>query len=113
MNCPVCNNQLKENDVFCKNCGTPLTLEQRAFSTYKENAVTKPLKTPDFILLFLLKCIPIVNIIVFIVWAVSATNLNRKSYARATIIWAVVETLIIMSVAFILSPYYIKYLPMF
>ncbi len=105
MNCPVCNANLKENEVFCKNCGTPLTLQQRAFSTYKENAITKPLKTLDFALMFILKYIPVVNLIFYIVWSINATNLNRKAYARATLIFTLLESLVIIVAAIIILPY--------
>ena len=33
MNCPTCGKTINENDTFCKNCGVPLTLKQRAFAT--------------------------------------------------------------------------------
>ena len=97
MNCPVCNKQLKENAVYCKNCGTPLTLQKRAFSTYKENAITKPLKTFDFFLMFLLQLITPINIIVYTIWAFSAINLNRKSYARAMLIFSIIQMNLLLS----------------
>ena len=105
MNCPVCNTEINENETICKNCGTPLTLKQRAFSTYRENNVTKPLKTLDFFLIFLLKLLPVINIIVYITWAVCATNLNRKSYARAKLLFAIIETIFVVIAGVLLYPY--------
>jgi ABC-type Fe3+ transport system permease subunit len=45
----------------------------------------------DWIITLLLSAIPCVNIILLIVWAVSATgNENRRNYARASLILAII-----------------------
>lgn len=47
-----------------------------------------------YILWFLLSCIPVVNIIVLIVFAIDGSNKNRANYYRAQIIWAVIVTVV-------------------
>ena len=45
--------------------------------------------TGDWFFTLLLLSIPLVNFILFIVWACGVGNRNRVAYCRATLIWAV------------------------
>ena len=103
MNCPVCGKEHEENLSFCPDCGSPYTARDKAFTTAASpNKLTKPLKTKTFFWLEVLKEIPIVNLIVFLVWAFSSDiNLNKKNYARAQLIWYLVEIAIIIIAVFV------------
>lgn len=88
MNCPTCGKQINENEVYCKNCGSPLTNKQRAFATLPQTKKIRMLKISDYIIMFLISIIPVVNIISFIVWCTSPkTNVNKKNYAAAALIF--------------------------
>ena len=48
---------------------------------------SKPLSTGQFLLMFILMAIPLVNIILLFVWAFSGnTNINRRNYCRAALL---------------------------
>ncbi len=105
MNCPVCNNEYKENDVFCKNCGTPFNVRQRAFNTFKPDKLIKPIKTYQYLLLILLYLIPVVNLITYIVLAFkSGINLNIRNFSRAFLIFMIFE--ILVTISLLLYVYY-------
>ncbi|MCL2503413.1 MAG: hypothetical protein FWE94_02220 [Coriobacteriia bacterium] len=54
-------------------------------------ANSEPLSVGSYIGIFILSAIPLVGLIVLLVWAFSSsTNLNRKNYARATLILSVI-----------------------
>lgn len=113
MNCPSCNKELKENMAVCENCGEVLIKRERGNLLLPPNPVTRPLKTWDFILMILVGAVPVVNIIVYLVWAFSSrSNLNRKSFARAILILFLVEILLTIGSLFILEYFYNFNLPM-
>lgn len=64
----------------------------------QNNAVdvrTKPMTVGNWFVTMLLSFIPVVNIICFIVWAVSgSTNKNKQNWARAMWIWAAISVVI-------------------
>lgn len=96
MNCPVCNKEYKENEVFCKNCGTPFTVRQHAFNTYKPSKTIKPLKTGAFLGLLILSLIPLVNLIVFFILAfVRGINLNIRNFSRAVLFLILIITVVV------------------
>ena len=106
MNCPTCGKTINENDTFCKNCGVPLTLKQRAFATLPQTKKIRLLKISDYFLMFLISIIPIINIITFIVWAASSkTNVNKKNYASAALIFMAIA--IVLVIITLLITYYI------
>ena len=96
MNCLVCGEARAENSSFCPGCGTPYTARDKAFTTAAApNRLTRPVGTSSFFVYEILKAIPIVNLIVFLVWAFSSgVNLNKKSYARAQLIWMLIGFII-------------------
>lgn len=50
-----------------------------------------PLQVGDYIKMFLLLCIPILNIVLLFMWGFSAKgNLNRKNFAKAALILAII-----------------------
>jgi uncharacterized membrane protein YvbJ len=104
MFCESCGNPLPDDAKFCTVCGakTDHASEGRAQPAYTAPPIQQPamqsaaapmaassapMSVGQFIGMFLLLCIPIVNIILLFIWAFgSSTNLNKKNYARATLI---------------------------
>lgn len=55
----------------------------------------KQMSVGDWIVTYLLMCIPIVGIIMLFVWAFGGdTQPSKKTWAQATLIWAVVITVL-------------------
>ncbi len=53
-----------------------------------ENSDTRPLTVGDWMLILLVLAIPIVNLIMYLVWASSGTgNVNRRNFCKASIYW--------------------------
>lgn len=51
----------------------------------------KPMSVGDWFVTILILAIPIVNIIMYLVWAFSSgTNLNKKNFCKATLLWMVI-----------------------
>lgn len=56
---------------------------------------SEPLTVGQYIGMFLLLMIPLVNIVLLFVWAFgSGVNLNRKNYARASLIFGIISFII-------------------
>ncbi len=52
---------------------------------------TEPLSTKDWFITLLITYIPLVGLIMLLVWAFdSSTNLNKKNFAKASLIWVLV-----------------------
>ncbi len=95
MNCPVCNKEIKETDLFCKTCGTAFSAKHLAFSTVKENPITKPLSFWKFFWLIFVGLIPVLNIITYLILAFKPmSNLNIKAYSRAGLVYSVIYTVL-------------------
>ena len=93
MNCSICNAPINENDTYCKTCGTAFTSKQLAFSTVKENPITKPVSAWKFFWLILLSFIPVVNVIAFLCLAFKPmSNLNIKAFSRASLAYSLLYT---------------------
>ncbi len=105
MICPVCNNECNENDVFCKNCGTPFTTKQRALNTFKPDKLIRPLKMWEYFLLILIWLIPIVNIVTFLVLSFkNDTNINYRNFSRASLVWilfSIVAAAVLITILYI------------
>ena len=53
-----------------------------------EHADTRPMTVGDWMLTLLVLAIPLVNLIMYLVWALSGSgNLNRRNFCRASIYW--------------------------
>ena len=58
----------------------------------KNTALDAPLTVLDFFLMSLLSFVPIIGFVFLLIWAFSGnTNINRKNYARAALIWILVS----------------------
>lgn len=68
------------------------SLCRKALITYDPDA---PLSMGQFLGMMLLTCIPIVGFILLLVWAFSgSSNENKKNYARAALIMAIIFTVL-------------------
>ena len=60
----------------------------RGDEMYNNGYNNRPMSVGDWFVTLLILAIPIVNIIMYIVWAVSSTgNVNRRNFCRASILW--------------------------
>lgn len=82
----------------------------------QQAADASPLRTGQFFLMDLVCAIPLVNIVVLLVWAFADnTNLNRRNYARARLIWVAVGivltilALVVLIWAMSRSYWYLRY----
>ncbi len=121
--CRRCGASVKEDDKFCMVCGADLEKtrvdetqyrtqqtqqehqeqqEQQTGGTWQKQApknteevLHKPLSFGEYLLLFLVLAIPILNIILLLVWSFSKEeNTNRKNFARAALIYVVVISIL-------------------
>lgn len=108
MNCPFCGKEIKENETFCKACGSPLTAKAHAFSTLPQTEKIRMLKIKDFLLMFLVSIISPLNYIMWFIWLFNPkTNVNKKNYAAAALIFNTLLVVLIVSY-FVVTKYLIK-----
>ncbi len=50
----------------------------------------RPMSTGEWFLTLLVLAIPLLNLIMYIVWAFGAGNRNRVNFCRATILWTLI-----------------------
>ena len=105
MTCPNCGANMQEGSAFCTNCGTRFEEPQASYQqpVYQQPVAQQPagddlrapLTTGQFFLMDLVGCIPLVGLIMYFVWAFgSNANVNRKSWARAKLIWVLISTVL-------------------
>lgn len=88
--CPNCGKPQAADALFCGTCGTRLNGNSTPAPAMPAASVkdTKPLKTSDYLLMFLLMCVPIVALIVFLIWAFSSdTNVHRRNFSRGYLLY--------------------------
>jgi len=52
------------------------------------NSDTRPMTVNDWMLTLLVLAIPLVNIVMYLVWAFSSTgNVNRQNFCKASVYW--------------------------
>ena len=68
-----------------------------------EHADTRPMTVGDWMLTLLVLAISLVNLIMYLVWALSSSgNLNRRNFCRASIYWfLIILGLYVLSMALI------------
>lgn len=88
--CPHCGKALPEDAAFCDSCGARQDGSAPFVSgapTYMPVVDDAPLKTSDYVVMFLLSAIPLIGLILMLVWAFSeGININRKNFCRAYLI---------------------------
>lgn len=61
---------------------------------------TEPMSVKDWFITLLITYIPLVGLIMLLVWAFdSSTNLNKKNFAKASLIWMLIG--IVLAVIFV------------
>ena len=95
--CKKCGGAVKMEDRFCMHCGMPLeeepVKEERIEETFDEK--TDVLTMWEYLLILILMAIPVVNVIACIFWIVGKNgNPNRRNFAKAWMLLAVVGTLL-------------------
>lgn len=97
--CKNCGYTAKDTDQFCFQCGQPLEdttqqhTEQAEYETQNKNpeGLEKPLSVKDYLIVFFIMLIPIVNFIMLLVWAFDKkNNTNRRNFARAGLIYMII-----------------------
>lgn len=98
--CKKCGGAVKMEDQYCMHCGMPLEKEPIYEEKQDENKA-EILSMWDYLLMLILLAIPVVNIIVCILWIVGKSgNPNRRNFAKAWLILAVVGTILSGILAF-------------
>jgi hypothetical protein len=64
---------------------------------------TSPLTIGQYMVMFLLMAIPLVNIIMLFVWAFGDNNMNKKNFGKAALIWGIICT--VLSIIFFVFVY--------
>lgn len=112
MICPNCGANNPDSTKFCTGCGARLdaAAQQQDYqqASYQQQAyqpapaavqpdVRQPLTTGQFFLMDLVAAIPLVGLIMCFVWAFGdSTNLNRKAWAKAKLIWTLVGIVLVI-----------------
>jgi len=115
-NCVKCGKPIGKGVKFCTSCGTVVSAG-KAVTGGREKAARQPtaqsaagkdavVSTLGWLGTIILLIIPIVGLVVYFIWAFGKGNLNRRNYARAS--------LILMAVGIILGVVFVVFLlPMF
>ena len=99
--CKKCGGAVKMEDQFCMHCGMPLEKEESAREENGNDNKAEVLSMGDYLLMLILLAIPVVNFIVCILWIISGNgNPNRKNFAKAWLVIAVVGTILSGLLAF-------------
>lgn len=99
--CKKCGGAVKMEDQFCMHCGMPLEKEESVREENRNDNKAEVLSMGDYLLMLILLAIPVVNFIVCILWIISGNgNPNRKNFAKAWLIIAVVGTILSGILAF-------------
>lgn len=97
--CKKCGGAVGEKNLYCIHCGMPLEKETEEYRNdrYEEDREeqAKILTMKDYLLILILMAIPVVNFIVCIVWILNSNgNPNRRNFAKAWLVLAVIGTIL-------------------
>ncbi|WP_458406629.1 hypothetical protein [Anaerotignum sp.] len=98
--CKKCGGAVKMEDQFCMHCGMPLEKEEPVREDLgkeerQDENKAEVLSMGDYLLMLILLAIPVVNFIVCIIWIISSNgNPNRRNFAKAWLILAVIGTIL-------------------
>ena len=115
--CKKCGGTVKVEDQFCMHCGMPLEKEEHvrehsAREEKQDDHKAEVLTMWDYLLMLILMAIPVVNFIVCILWIISSNgNPNRRNFAKAWMIVAVVGTILSGLLAFGAFQFIVMYHP--
>lgn len=91
--CTYCGQSVGEEDVYCINCGNKLNITENKSETAQPQKIMKndiyaPLSVGDYLFIGFILMIPVINIIVFLIWAFDRySNVNRRNLAKAGLIY--------------------------
>lgn len=116
MRCESCGEVLADGTRYCTNCGaevSPIAEQGEGPSGqynyppqqqyYPQPVMDAPLTVGQYIGMFLLMLIPLVNLILLLVWAFNSSgNINRRNFARAALIMMLIGIAIsiLLTIAF-------------
>ena len=93
--CKKCGGVVKMEDQFCMHCGMPLEKEEPVKEEKRDESQAEVLSFWDYLMMLILLAIPVVNFIVCILWIVGKNgNPNRRNFAKAWMVIAVVGTIL-------------------
>lgn len=99
--CRKCGGTVKAEDQFCMHCGMPLEKEESVREEGREENKAEVLSMGEYLLMFILLAIPVVNFIVCILWIISGnSNPNKRNFAKAWMVIAVIGTILSGLLAF-------------
>lgn len=107
--CNHCGASVDEEDRFCTVCGKPITAgdgaEQPKASheekQKKEELDREPITVGGYLIMFLIMCIPVVNLVVLLLWAFGKNgNVNRRNFSRAALVYIAIG--IVLSISAVL-----------
>ena len=99
--CKKCGGPVKMEDTFCMHCGMPLEKEETYKEEKRDDSRAAVLSVWDYLLMLIILAIPVVNIIVCIFWIVGKNgNPNRRNFAKAWLVLAVIGTILSGILAF-------------
>lgn len=124
MRCENCGAELADGTRFCTSCGaevstnaaqeTVVEQQQADYNQqyhqppqqqyYPQPVMDPPLSVGQYIGILLLMIIPVVNLLFLLIWAFGSTNRNRKNFARAALIMAIIGIAITVILMIILGP---------
>ena len=110
--CKKCGAVVGAEDKYCTACGYPQessSAQETDWEKTQEEAegafLREPISLGGYLLMFLIACIPVANLVIFLIWAFGKnTNLTRKNFARAGLIFLAAGTILgILLIVWIVS----------
>ncbi len=92
--CDQCGQDVKKEDIYCTNCGGLLKQNEKDNEEVgkqiasSKSGMNAPLSLGDFMFIGLILLLPVVNVVVFVIWALDKHgNINRRNLAKAGLIY--------------------------
>lgn len=79
---------------------TELSTNQNPYSEHSDEI--QIMTTKEWMLVYLLMCIPVANIVLLTIWSFDDTNMQKRNWSRAQLIWMGILIGIIVFVGFMM-----------